>query len=218
MMINNIYVFWGIFGIISGLLAALADIPLVKPGKPDPDNKMLFGGIEPWWSEVPSKRFVVSFWLSFLGQPGTYITMWLLAELIGRNNEQLEMALKINTFIGCFTGLFCHIAFCIKPLLYQKLHEKLSDEESLKVINSINPLVKAPLIIGFLSLWLGGTIIVAIGILTGALSVSKWCLLLNPVVSLIVLMILKKFKVKIIGPLGTGFILFAILLIIAGIG
>lgn len=215
---GNYFVFWGIAGIISGLLVALADVPLVKPGKPDPDHKTVWGGIEPWWAEVPSKRFVVSFWLSFLGQPATYVTMWLLAELIGRNNEQLEMALKINTFIGCFTGLFCHIAFCIRPLLYQKLHEKLSDEESLKVINSINPLVKAPLIIGFLTLWLGGTVIVAIAILTGALPVSKWCMLLNPVVSLIVLMILKKLKVKIIGPLGVGYSLFAILLVIAGIG
>ena len=214
----NDYVFWGIVGIISGLAAALADVPLVKPGKPADNTALIKGGVERWWAEVPSSRFVISFWLSFLGQPGTYITMWLLAELISTHNTSLGTALKINTFIGCFTGLLCHVAFCIKPLLYQKLHDKLSDEECMKVINSIDPLMKAPMIIGFLTLWFGGTIIVATAILTGALPVSKWCLLLNPLVSIIVLMTLKKCKVKIIGPLGVGFILFSILLIIAGIG
>lgn len=212
----NNYVFGGIIGIISGLLAALADVPLVKPGKPEPDSALLKGGVQPWWAEVSPKRFVVSFWLSFLGQPGTYVTMWLLAQLISTHNEPMGMALKINTFIGCFTGLLCHIAFCIKPLLYQKLHGKLSDEECGRVVNAIDPVIKIPMVIGFLTLWSGGTIIVSMAILAGALSVSKWCLLLNPVVSILVLMTLKKLKVRIIGPLGTGFMLFAVLLIIAG--
>ena len=93
----------------------------------------------------------------------------------------------------------------------------MSDNDSLEVIKSINPVVNAPMIIGFLALWLGATIIVAIAILTGALAVPKWCLLLNPVVSLLVLMPLKKCGVKIIGALGVGYMLFSVLLIIAGI-
>ena len=99
---------------------------------------------------------------------------------------------------------------------YQKLHGKLSDEECGRVVNAIDPVIKIPMVIGFLTLWSGGTIIVSMAILAGALSVSKWCLLLNPVVSILVLMTLKKLKVRIIGPLGTGFMLFAVLLIIAG--
>ena len=212
------YLFWGIVGIISGLIAALADVPLVKPGRPDPDTAVLKGKIQTWWAEVPSKRFVVSFWMSFLGQPGTYIVMWLLAGLISKNNDPLGIALRINTFIGCFTGLLCHVAFCIKPLIYQRLHKKLNDGVCIEIIDSVDPLFKVPMLIGFLTLWLGGTIIVSIAIITGALSVSKWCLLLNPVVSIILLMTLKKMKVKIIGPLGVGYMLFAILLIIAGVG
>ena len=213
----NTYVAFGIFGIISNFAAAWADVPLVKPGKSNPDEGLSLNGVNPWWADVTSKRFKVSFWLSFLGQPGTYITMWLLADLISQGNEALALALKINTFIGCYTGLLCHVVFCMKPLLYQKLHKKMSDSESLEVIKSINPVVNAPMIIGFLALWLGATIIVAIAILTGALAVPKWCLLLNPVVSLLVLMPLKKCGVKIIGALGVGYMLFSVLLIIAGI-
>lgn len=213
----NTYVAFGILGIISNFAAAWADVPLVKPGKTNPNEGLSLNDVNLWWADVTSKRFKVSFWLSFLGQPGSYITMWLLADLISQGNEALALALKINTFIGCYTGLLCHVVFCMKPLLYQKLHKKMSDNESLEVIKSINPVVNAPMIIGFLALWLGATIIVAIAILTGALVVPKWCLLLNPVVSLLVLMPLKKCGVKIIGALGVGYMLFSVLLIIARI-
>ena len=212
----NKYVIFGIIGIISGLVAALADVPLVKPGKVDPNEKPAINGVCPWWADVSSKRFKRSFWYSFLGQPGTYITMWFLADLIAGGNEALALALRINTFIGCYTGLLCHVVYCMKPLMYQKLSKKMSDDESTEVLKAIDPIIKVPAIIGFLSLWLGGTVIVAIAIVTGALAVPKWCLLLNPIVSLIVLMIGKKCGGRIIGTLGVGYALFAVLLIIAG--
>lgn len=75
----NSYVAWGIFGIISGLIASFADVPLVMPNQ---SENLKLGGVCPWWGDVTSKRFKVSFWLSFLGQPGGYIVMWLLADMI----------------------------------------------------------------------------------------------------------------------------------------
>ena len=105
----------------------------------------------------------------------------------------------------------------MKPLIYQKLHKKISDEESLEVMKSIDPVVMGPMIVGGLSLWLGSTIIVAVAIATGALAVPKLCILLNPVVSALVLLTLKKCGVKIIGTLGVGYMLYSILLIIAGL-
>ncbi len=212
----NMYVAFGIFGIISNLAAAFADVPLMKPGKPTGNDKITLNGVQPWWAEVPEKRFTVSFWLSFLGQPGAYVVLWLLADLISQNNAPLAMALKINTFISCYTGLLSHLYFCLRPLLYQKLSKKMSDDESEEVLKAINPVANVPMLIGGLTLWFGGTIIVAIAILTGALEVSKWCLLLNPIVAVIVLMALKKCKVKVIGALGVGYTLLSVLLIIAG--
>ena len=213
----NMYVAFGILGIISNFLAALADVPLVKPDSSDRnDNRITLDGIHPWWKDVTAGRFKLSFWLSFLGQPGAYVTLWLLADLISKESESLALILKINTFIGCYTGLMCHLYFCMKPLMYQKLSKKLSDNESLEIMKSIDPVTKIPMLIGGLSLWFGGTIIVAAAIITGALAVSRWCLLLNPIVAVIVLMILKKCKVRIIGALGVGYMLFSVLLIIAG--
>lgn len=213
----NIYVVFGIVGIISSILAAMADVPLVKPGKPDPSEKAAVNGVNPWWADVTAKRFNVSFWLSFLGQPGGYVVLWLLADLIANGNEALALALRINTFIGCYVGLVCHIIYCIKPLLYQKLCKKMSDDESLEVMKSMDSLMYGPMALGFLTLWLGGTIIIAIAIVTGALAVPKWCLFLNPIVAAIILLTVKKCGGKIVGVLGVGFLLFSVLLIIAGV-
>lgn len=213
----NTYVVFGIFGVISNFVAALADVPLVKPGKADANERISMNEIHSWWAEVPAKRFKVSFWLSFLGQPGAYITLWLLADLIAKESAPLALALRINTLIGCYTGLLCHLYFCMRPLLYQKLCKKVSDDESIEIMKAIDPVTRVPMLIGSLVLWLGGTILVAIAIITGALAVSKWCLLLNPIVALVVVMILKKCRVRVIGALGAGYMLMSLLLMIAGI-
>lgn len=210
----NSYVAWGIFGIISGLIASFADVPLVMPNQ---SENLKLGGVCPWWGDVTSKRFKVSFWLSFLGQPGGYIVMWLLADMISNGNVALAGILKVMTLLGCYTGLMSHVVFCLKPLLYQRLCKKMSDYESNEVIKAIDLVFNPPMYLAGVVLWLGLAVTVIVAILTGALPVPKWCVVLNPIGSLIVLMPLKKCGVRIIGALGFGFVLLSVLLIIAGI-
>lgn len=210
----NSYVAWGIFGIISGLIASFADVPLVMSNQ---SENLKLGGVCPWWGDVTSKRFKVSFWLSFLGQPGGYIVMWLLADMISNGNVALAGILKVMTLLGCYTGLMSHVVFCLKPLLYQRLCKKMSDDESNEVIKAIDLVFNPPMYLAGVVLWLGLAVTVIVAILTGALPVPKWCVVLNPIGSLIVLMPLKKCGVRIIGALGFGFVLLSVLLIIAGI-
>ena len=99
-----------------------------------------------------------------------------------------------------------------------------SSEDYLKCIlvlqkknDSVRSIDIAEEMVGFATLWLGTTIIVVTAIIKGALEVPKICLLLNPVPSTVVLLILKKCNVRIIGALGVGFMMFSILLIIAGL-
>lgn len=210
----NSYVAWGIFGIISGLIASFADVPLVMPNQ---SENLKLGGVCPWWGDVTSKRFKVSFWLSFLGQPRGYIVMWLLADMISNGNVALAGILKVVTLLGCYTGLMSHVVFCLKPLLYQRLCKKMSDDESNEVIKAIDLVFNPPMYLAGVVLWLGLAVTVIVAILTGALPVPKWCVVLNPIGSLIVLMPLKKCGVRIIGALGFGFVLLSVLLIIAGV-
>ena len=211
----NKYVVIGIIGVISSFIAALADVPLVNPK--EKYNQIPGKHSVKWWQDVTDKRFELSFWLSYLGQPGTYLVMWMLAVLIEENSAGLGLALKINIFIGCYTGLLCHVVYCMKPLLYRRLYKKLDDKEVEEAFSALDMVSKIPMITGFATLWLGTTVIVAIAIIKGALVVPKICLLLNPVPSTLLLLILKKCNVRIIGALGVGFMMFSILLIIAGL-
>ncbi|MBQ9384394.1 MAG: hypothetical protein IJT87_09160 [Ruminiclostridium sp.] len=214
----NIYVIIGIIGVISGILCARADVPLAWSGRRDDkaDARSL-GKIALWWTEVNESWFDKSFWLSCVGQPGTYLTMWFLAELIGQNNAGLALALKINTFIGAYTGLYFHGAVVTKYIVYRRLAGKISDDDAQTAINAIDKYPKIPSLISAVSLFAATTVIVTAAILTGALNVPVFMVVFNPVAAALILVPLQKLGLKLGGSLGFGFALFATVLITAGL-
>ena len=214
----NIYVIIGIIGVISGVLCARADIPLAWSGRRG-DNVDIrnFGKVTEWWAEVNEGWFDKSFWLSCIGQPGTYLTMWFLAELIWQNNEGLALALKINTFVGAYTGLYYNGSVVTQRIVYRRLAGKLPAEEIQPAVDAVTKYPKIPSFISAVSLFAGSTVIVIAAILTGALNVPVFMILLNPVTAAAVLIPLRKLGIKLGGALGFGFSLFAIVLIAAGL-
>ena len=213
----NVYIIIGIIGVISGILCARADIPLVWSGrKSDKADPRSLGKISPWWTEVNESHFDKSFWLSCIGQPGTYLTMWFLAELIGQNNAGLALALKINTFIGAYTGLYYHGAVVTKYIVYRRLAGKISDNDAQTAIDAVGKYPKIPSVISGISLIAVTTALVTAAILTGALKVPAVMVLLNPLAAALILVPLQRLGLKIGGSIGIGFALFAIVLIAAG--
>ncbi|MBR1831345.1 MAG: hypothetical protein IJ784_02805 [Ruminiclostridium sp.] len=213
----NVYIIIGIIGVISGILCARADIPLVWSGrKGDRSDPRSLGKISPWWTEVKESRFDRSFWLSCIGQPGTYLTMWFLAELIGQNNTGLALALKINTFIGAYTGLYYHGSIVTKCIVYRRLAGKISDDDAQTALDAVGKYPKIPSLISAVSLIAVSTGLVIAAILTGALNVPAAMVLLNPVTAALVLVPLQRLGLKIGGSIGIGFSLFAIVLTAAG--
>lgn len=213
----NHYTVIGIIGIISGILCAQADVPLAWSGrKEDAVDAKAVGRISPWWTQVREKHFDLSFWLSCIGQPGTYLTTWFLAELISANNTAIGLLLKICTFIGAYTGLLFHAAACIKPLVYRAIAKEVTAEIAQKAMNAVDKYPKIPSLISGIVLFLAETVIIMIAILTNALNVPKWFVLLNPIGALPVLLLARKLNLKIGGALGIGFALFGIVLTVAG--
>lgn len=213
----NVYIIIGIIGVISGILCARADVPLAYSGrKNEKIDARSLGKPAPWWCEVQESWFDKAFWLSFLGQPGTYLTMWMLAELIGMKNPALALALKINTFIGAYTGLFYHGSVCSKYIVYRRIAGRLPEEDALAAVEAVGKYAAVPSVISAVSLLLGSTVIMIIAILKQDLFVPKYMALLNPVTAASLLIPLRKWNVKIGGALGIGFSLFAVVLITAG--
>ena len=213
----NVYIIIGILGVVSGLLCAAADVPLAYSGEEKEKRKLAVGRVSAWWTKVSEDRFSLSFWLSFIGQPGTYLTMWMLAELIGRNSFGLSLALKINTFISAYTGLLFHVTACTKPVVYRSVFGAVSEAEAKRAADAAGTYAVVPSVISAAALFLGTTVIMVIAILSGVLNVPKFFVLFNPVTAAIILGLLKMTGMRIVGPLGVGFALFAVVLITAGI-
>ena len=214
----NHYIIIGIIGIVSGILCAQADVPLAWSGKKsDPLDGKAVGRISPWWNEVSESHFDRSFWLSCIGQPGTYLTAWFLAELIARHNAALALLLKICTFIGAYTGLLFHAAECIKPLVYRAIAGEVPPETAQRAMNAVGKYPRIPGRLCALVLFLAETVLFVIAILTNALDVPKWFVLFNPVGALPILLIARRLNLRIGGAMGIGFALLGIVLTVAGI-
>ena len=206
----------GIIGVLSGILCARADVPLAWSGKKnDPVDAKSVGKISKWWTQVDDRHFDKAFWLSCIGQPGTYLTLWTLADIISTNNNMIGMLMKICTFIGAYTGLLFHAAACIKPMVYRRIADKVSPEAAQAAMDAVDRYPKIPSLISAVVLLLSSSILTSAAILTGALDVPKIFILFNPIGALPVMILSRKLGLKIGGALGIGFSLLGIVLIAA---
>ena len=206
----------GIIGVLSGILCARADVPLAWSGKKDePADAKSVGKISSWWTQVDDKHFDKAFWLSCIGQPGTYLTLWTLSDIISQNNNVIGMLMKICTFIGVYTGLLFHAAACIKPMVYRRIADKVSPEAAQAAMDAVDRYPKIPSLISAVVLLLSSSILTSAAILTGALDVPKIFILFNPIGALPVMILSRKLGLKIGGALGIGFSLLGIVLIAA---
>ena len=212
------YIIIGAIGVISGILCARADVPLAWSGrKEDAVSARDVGKISSWWTEVDDRHFDKAFWLSCIGQPGTYLVMWSLAEIVSKNSALLGLLMKICTFAGAYTGLLFHAAACIKPMVYRRIAKEVSPETAQAAMNAVDRYPKIPSLISAACLFLGGAVLTVTAILNGSLDVPKIFVLFNPAGALPVLLIARKLGLKIGGALGIGFALLGIVLIVAAV-
>ncbi|MCR5168506.1 MAG: hypothetical protein K6C13_15045 [Oscillospiraceae bacterium] len=215
-MIHNVMI--GIVGIISGILCAKADVPLAWSGiKGDTADAKSVGKISDWWIKVDDRHFDRAFWHSCIGQPGTYLVMWKLADIISENSSILGLIMKICTFIGAYTGLLFHAAACIKPIVYRRIFSEVTPETAQAAMDAVDRYPKIPSIVSTVFLILGSSVFTVIAVIFGFLDVPKIFVLFNPVGVLPVSIISRKMDIKIGGALGIGFALLGIVLIAASV-
>ena len=205
----------GIIGIISGFMCALADTPLAYFYD---ENNQKIGqrrDIQTGWQTASSKRFYLSFLLSFLGQPGCYLVMWRLAEMIGKVNDKMCSILKICTFLGCYTGLITHAVFCIKPLVYKHIYQEASLKTSETALHETDRLTILPVLVCSFTLIIIPAFLISAAIWQGILPVSRLWIIFNPIFLMIAMLAVKKAfpKLPLIGFMGTGFIVYSALLL-----
>lgn len=183
-----------ILGILGGLLCAGADMLLDMKGKDNKKIGSVTGLIESNWIKMSEWRFKASIALAAVAVPLYSCGVVSLVLQMQEENKPLSFALMATIFVGAMGGFFIHSMICIMPVIYKELMAKADFERAEGVINRIWKAIQLPFYILYVILVIGTTGIIIASILTGALNVPKWCILLNPVVFQIVGLVLRAVK------------------------
>lgn len=205
-----------VYGMIGAVLCVASDVLIGYLGE---DNQKIGKrkNICSNWSKLSERRIYLSLLFSLLGQPGTYLTVWAIGTLIGESSRNLEIILKIGILVAAYTGLLLHATFCIKPLVYKRIMEKQDFELTELTMETIDKILFIPVVLGVISLAGVTTVCIIIAIVTGAVNVPKILVLLNPITFMLLYKILERINKKLVipGPMGLGFLGYAVILLMA---
>lgn len=170
----------GIIGLCGGLLCAIADILLDLKGRGN--EKYGPGGImDTNWDKMPLWRFRGSIWLAAIAVPMYLMGLVALCHQLARGNVAVANVFGICAVIGGCGTLFIHATLCYFPIMKKTMSAQNVPQDT--IINTVYAVYQA-MVVPFLILWLllvvGLSGIVMYAILTGALAISWWFILLTP--------------------------------------
>lgn len=188
-MMNLIF---SILGLTGGILCAVGDILFDLKGK---GNKKLgtSGNIDSNWSNMPYWRFGASILVAFAGDALLGFGFLSLVNLLLPEHAGLAGVVAVCGYMSVIAGFFVHSVLCIQPIIYKRIMEEGQFELADAVLEKYYKAVLPPFLIGY-GFILAAVVCVIIAILTGALEVPKWCVLLNPFVFLLIGVGLRKAK------------------------
>lgn len=179
-------------GLAGGLLCAAADMLFDLKG---PGNQKLgtSGNIDSNWSHMPYWRFGVSILVAFPGDVLLGLGLYSLAAQMRPASPALAAVTGLCGYVSAVAGFFVHTVLCIQPIIYKKIMETGSFQLADDTLEAYYKAVLPPFLIGY-GFMLVTTVAVIAAILTGALAVPGWFVLLNPFVFLLVGVGLRRLK------------------------
>lgn len=188
----NINMLFSILGLAGGILCAIGDLLFDLKGK---GNKKLgtSGNIDSNWVHMAYWRFGASILVAFAGDVLLGFGFLSLVDQLQPVKPGLAAAVAVCGYVSVIAGFFVHTVLCIQPIIYKRIMEADNFELADAVLERYYKAVLPPFLIGY-GFMLAATVCVIAAILTGALAVPKWFVLLNPFVFLLVGVGLRKAK------------------------
>lgn len=198
----NVDLMFSILGLIGGFLCCGGDLFLDLKGS---DNQKLGTSkqLDSNWLKMSEWRFGVSILLAMIGVPFTGLGVYSLFNQMTVTKPVLANVTLLLAFLGCCGGFFIHAFLCVQAIIVKRIMQNEKDirsyEEKLTTAdNVLEGMYKAILFPFFLFYFclMGSTVCVSIGILTNALLVPKWMIILNPIPLMIFGITLRKIHPK----------------------
>jgi hypothetical protein len=171
---------YGIFGIIGGLLCAIADILFDLKGK----NNVKSGPakiIDSNWQIMSEWRFNISILIAAIGVPLFLLSFLGMANQLAQSNKTVAMTFLVFSVIGASGGLFIHASACLLPIISKTLSKSGVNKEIVEnVIGKFYNAVKIPLFAMFFSLVIATSAVLIYAIIRKYLIVPFVFIILNP--------------------------------------
>lgn len=181
---------FSILGLIGGVLCACGDVLFDLKG---PHNKKLgiSGNIDSNWLKMSDWRFGLSIFFAFLGDFCVALGICSLAMQMDAANHMLALITGLTGLAGCVGGLFIHSFLCVQALVYKGIMEKGSFETADHTLEKVYKQITGTFFFAYVILMIP-SVTTPVAILTGALSVPKWFVLLNSIMFLAAGVLLRK--------------------------
>lgn len=183
---------FSIMALVGGLLCCVGDILFDLKGR---GNKKLgtSKNIDSNWSKMSEVRFKLSIICAMFGVILLGFGFYAIADMVRENSVILSNLILITGFIGCVGGLFIHSLLCIQAVIYKRITDngKTNFEIADNTLEGFYKTIMFPFMLLYVVFMLAD-ILVLVSILTGALNVPKWMVLLNSVVFLIIGVLFRK--------------------------
>lgn len=185
-----------IIGIVGGLMCAVADLLLDLKG---PENKKLgtSGAVDSMWAVMPHGRFVASDIIAMFAVPMYTCGFIALMLKLSETHRSLAIALSITFLCGAMGGFMIHTFLCMMPTVYQKLAKEKQETLAIDIIEGLLKQISVPFFTLYSMLVIVPSIAVILLIITGALQLPIWMIILNPVVIQIIGLGFRATKLKI---------------------
>jgi len=171
---------YGIFGIIGGLLCAIADILFDLKGK----NNVKSGPakiIDSNWQIMSEWRFNISILIASISVPLFFLSFLGMANQLAQSNKTVAMTFLVFSVVGASGGLFIHALACLLPIISRTLTKNGVNKDIIEdVIGKIYKAVKIPLFVMFSSLVIATSGVLIYAIIKKYIIVPFVFIILNP--------------------------------------
>lgn len=175
---------FSVLGIAGGLICAIADLLFDLKGR---HNQKLGSSknIDSRWLHMRHWRFGASIVLAFIGCGCIGLGIYSLGIQIMEKSYVLGLITLLCGYFGIIADYFTHALLCFQALVYKGIMKRGNLQIADDALENVYSQVTLLTYFGYLIL-LVPCVTVIIAIFCGYLSVSLWCVWLNPIVFMLI--------------------------------
>ncbi len=168
--------------VVGSLVALVGDLLI---GWVEPDAIGTYGMIQASWSQIPAWRPALSLILASIAFPLFLPGLLVLSKRLQERFPKAGKVFLITSFSASTGWLFIHAGFCIPEFTYKYVYDAGYPDLAVRLTDKMLYLFTPSIIVSSLSM-LAAFVILFAAIISGKTIYSRWCVLMNPIIIVLI--------------------------------